>query len=115
MVVVSAWSRRDEPAGAARRDSAEAFADKPFAPERFASNRWFGRGAPRRLRFRGPRAGPVIDALGERLLELDRCVGVASDRDGVGWRGYRVELEVDGGVPELAFFCPSCQQRELDC
>ena len=44
------------------------------------------------------------------------CVqcGCASGLYAIGWRGY---LAVDpelGESPELAFFCPTCAEREFD-
>jgi hypothetical protein len=30
-----------------------------------------------------------------------------------GWRAYRVDDPEQGGLPGLAFYCPSCAEREF--
>jgi hypothetical protein len=44
-------------------------------------------------------------------LRCAECGRLADDA--AGWRGYRIELEEDGGGPELAFFCPTCARDVL--
>ena len=45
-----------------------------------------------------------------------RCIecGRESDARWRGWGAYRVDDPDDLGPPELAFYCPTCAQEELD-
>jgi hypothetical protein len=54
---------------------------------------------------------PVRHRIGWPLLCAE-C-GRTSDALARGWRGYRTDLEEDGDLPELAFFCASCAALEF--
>jgi len=62
------------------------------------------RRAPERLKQRLAANRPLRCAL---------C-GVLSRPHAFGWRGYRTDLEEDGDVPTLAFFCPACAELEFE-
>jgi hypothetical protein len=55
---------------------------------------------------------PVRDRVGWPLLCAE-C-GRTSDAFARGWRGCQTDLEEDGDLPELAFFCASCAELEFD-
>jgi hypothetical protein len=55
--------------------------------------------------------GPVTRQF-EWTLLCAEC-GRPSDALARGWRGYRTDLEEDGDLPELAFFCVSCAELEF--
>lgn len=38
---------------------------------------------------------------------------VASNSRATGWRGYRIDDPDENGPPALAFYCPTCAEREF--
>jgi hypothetical protein len=47
------------------------------------------------------------------MLVCAEC-GRRDDGKAAGWRGYRDDLPDEHEQPSLAFFCPSCAEREFD-
>jgi hypothetical protein len=45
-------------------------------------------------------------------MECVEC-GVTADDHAEGWRGYRTDEPDTNDSPEVAFYCPSCAEREF--
>ena len=46
------------------------------------------------------------------LLVCVECSALSNEHAG-GWRAYRMDDPEQGDLPGLAFYCPSCAEREF--
>ena len=54
----------------------------------------------------------VMDNLVPARLRCVEC-GATSDASARHWRGYRTDEPYEDEEPTLAFYCPSCAEREF--
>jgi hypothetical protein len=54
----------------------------------------------------------VMDNLVPAPLRCVEC-GATSDAAARSWRGYRIDEPCEDEEPALAFYCPSCAEREF--
>jgi RNase P subunit RPR2 len=47
-----------------------------------------------------------------RRTTCEEC-GAIADESGKGWRGYRMDNPEEGEPPAVAWYCPSCAEREF--